>query len=80
MEKSHAKVASRRLLFWLAATAAADVDSGPEVGDKAPALKVLAVTGEHEGKEVDYAADRDDKPTIYVFVQGNIGSGRWRGF
>jgi hypothetical protein len=51
------------------ATAAADkLESGPEVGTAVPALTVYDVTGPHMDKEVDYAADRKDKPTVYLFV------------
>src|SRR3954452_14115605 len=59
------------LLVLLLASAAwaQDVASGPEEGGKVPALKVFDATGAHEGKEVDYAAERKDKPTVYVFVQ-----------
>ena len=46
----------------------ADVDSGPNVGTAVSALKVSVVTGDRAGKEVDYAADRGAKPTVYVFV------------
>jgi hypothetical protein len=46
----------------------ADVDSGPKAGTEVSALKVFAVTGDQAGKEVDYAAERGAKPTIYVFV------------
>jgi hypothetical protein len=44
------------------------VASGPERGSGVPALKVYDATGPHRDKEVDYAADRHDKPTVYVFV------------
>jgi hypothetical protein len=47
---------------------AQDVTSGPEKGAKVPALKVYDTTGAHKDKEVDYAADRKDKPTVYLFV------------
>ncbi len=63
-------------LVWAlsaAAVARADIESGPAKGDKAAALKVLAVTGDHENKELDYAAERKGKPTIYLFVQAD----RW---
>jgi hypothetical protein len=46
-----------------------DVASGPAKGEKVPSLKVFDATGEHQGKEADYAAERKDKPTIYLFVQ-----------
>ena len=47
---------------------AANVESGPEAGAAVPALKVYDVTGPHADKELDYAADRRDKPTVYLFV------------
>jgi hypothetical protein len=50
--------------------ARADVKSGPAVGDKVAALKVYAATGAHENKELDYVAERGDKPTVYLIVQG----------
>jgi len=46
----------------------ADVDSGPKAGTEVSALKVFAVTGDSAGKDLDYAAERGSKPTIYVFV------------
>jgi hypothetical protein len=64
-------VCSLIVLLLSGAVSHADVESGPAVGGKAPALKVLAMTGDHEGKEVDYTADRADRPTIYVFVQAD---------
>jgi hypothetical protein len=48
-----------------------EVQSGPDVGKKVPALKVHAVTGIQENKDLDYAAKRKDKPTIYVFIQAD---------
>ncbi|HWG41513.1 MAG TPA: hypothetical protein VN688_01920, partial [Gemmataceae bacterium] len=41
---------------------------GPEKGGKVPALKVHDVTGEHKDKEVDYTAQRKDKPTVYFLI------------
>jgi hypothetical protein len=46
----------------------ADVESGPKEGEKVPALKVHAVVGPVENKDVDYAAERKDAPTVYLFV------------
>lgn len=63
-----------RLLLNLAAVtlatgvAAADVESGPKAGEKVTELKVHVVSGTSEGKEIDYAADRKDAPTVYLFV------------
>ena len=55
------------LLFPVLAQAQ-DMASGPEKGTKVPALKVFDATGAHQGKEADYAADRKDKPTVYLFL------------
>ena len=48
-----------------------EVTSGPESGVKVPALKVFDATGPHKDKDVDYAAERKDKPTIFVFIQAD---------
>jgi hypothetical protein len=48
-----------------------DIASGPSKGQKVPALKVFDATGEQQGKEADYVAERKDRPTIYVFVQAD---------
>jgi hypothetical protein len=53
-----------------ATVASADIESGPKAGDKVAALKVLAVTGPSADKEVDYAKDRQDDMTVYLFVDG----------
>jgi hypothetical protein len=58
-------------MTWLALNLpvyAAGVESGPARGTVAPALKVYDATGPHADKEIDYVADRKDKPTVYVFV------------
>jgi hypothetical protein len=52
----------------LAATAAADPISGPEPGSAVAALPVFAATGSAAEKELDYAQQRGDKPTVYVFI------------
>lgn len=48
-------------------------ESGPKAGEKVPELKVYGVVGKVEGKEVDFAAERKDEPTIYIFVQAMEG-------
>jgi hypothetical protein len=58
-------------LLLVAPVSADETKSGPDKGEKVSALKVFAATGEHEGKDVDFAAERKDKPTIYVFVQAD---------
>jgi hypothetical protein len=55
----------------LVAAAAQDIVSGPERGAPVPKLPVFAATGPHEGKDVDYAAQRQDKPTVYLFIQAD---------
>jgi hypothetical protein len=60
--------------FLLAISVAwADVESGPKAGEKVPALKAFGVVGSVEGKEADFAADRKDSPTIYIFVKAEEG-------
>jgi hypothetical protein len=67
MTKSHALTVAVALLA--AVPAFADkVESGPEAGAAVPALKVYDVTGPHADKELDYVADRKDRPTVYLFV------------
>lgn len=61
-------------LLVLSSFAFADIDSGPKVGEKVTELKVHAVIGAIEDKEVDYAAERKGKPTVYVFVQADLFS------
>lgn len=63
----HAPLLTATLL--VAATARADVQSGPDLNDKLPPLKVYVVTGDQAGKTVDLAVERKDKPTIYVLIQ-----------
>jgi hypothetical protein len=43
----------------------ADVESGPKAGDKVPALKAFGIV---EQKEADFAKERKDAPTVYLFV------------
>jgi hypothetical protein len=50
---------------------AQDIASGPEKGKAVPALKVYDVTGAHKDKEVDYAAERKDRPTVYLLVRAD---------
>lgn len=47
----------------------ADELSGPKVGSAVSPLKVFATTGDHAGKELDFAAERAAKPTVYLFLQ-----------
>jgi hypothetical protein len=56
-------------LFLVSLAWAQDVSSGPDLGKNVPPLKVFDATGPHKGKEVDYAAERKQRPTIYLFIQ-----------
>lgn len=56
------------MIMLVTSVARADIESGPNVGTAVTALKVFAATGEHAGKELDFAADRGAKPTVYVFI------------
>jgi hypothetical protein len=55
-------------LLFVAAGRAEDLTSGPDKGAKVPELKVYDATGAHKDKDVDYAAERKDKPTVYLFI------------
>jgi len=59
------------LTAWTVAWA--DVESGPAKDASLPKLKVFAVVGMVEDKEVDYVTHRGDKPTVYVFVKSKDG-------
>jgi hypothetical protein len=58
-------------LFLVSSMALADIDSGPKPGEKIPELKVFAAVGPLEGKDVDYAKERGEQPTVYVFVNSD---------
>ena len=47
---------------------AGDLASGPEKKTKIPELKVYDATGVHKEEVVDYAADRKDRLTVFLFV------------
>ena len=48
-----------------------DVPSGPDRGKQVPPLKVFDATGPNKDKELDYVAERKQKPTIYLFIQAD---------
>ncbi len=57
------------LTAFLVPAVAQDVESGPKAGEKIVALKAFGLVGAVEGKEADFAAERKDEPTVYLFVQ-----------
>ena len=50
---------------------AQDLLSGPNVGQPVPAVPVLVASGPNAGHEIDYADQRREKPTVYVFIQAD---------
>ena len=50
---------------------AQDVKSGPDKGAKVAALSVYDATGMYKDKTVDYAAERKDRPTVYLLIQAD---------
>jgi hypothetical protein len=59
------------LLALTGSAGAQSVESGPEKGMNVAKLKVFDATGAHKDKEVDYAADRKGKGTVYVFIEAD---------
>jgi hypothetical protein len=59
------------LILPASALLAQDVTSGPAKGEAVPALPVFDATGANKDKDIDYAAERKDKPTVYVFIQAD---------
>lgn len=53
----------------IASNAESELVSGPEPGKALPELKVSDVTGPQKDKELDYVAERKDKPTVYLFLR-----------
>ena len=53
---------------FVATASAQEISTGPDKEKPVPALKVHDVTGINMGKEIDYAAERKDKPTIYLMI------------
>ncbi len=43
--------------------------SGPKPGAEIKAFRATAATGDNAEKSVDFVADRNAKPTVYIFVQ-----------
>src|SRR5262245_10838075 len=66
----HCILIAAALVALATASVRADLKSGPNVGVKVGKLKVFATTGAFEGKELDYAEQRKEKPTVYLFVNG----------
>lgn len=61
------------LILVFGSAAFADVESGPKAGEKIPKLKAFGVVGPVEKEEADFAAERKDAPTVYLFVAAREG-------
>ncbi len=61
------------LLFAILTAVRAEDDSGPKAGEKVTQLKAFGVVGKIENKEADFAAERKDAPTVYLFVAAEEG-------
>jgi hypothetical protein len=59
------------LVLVIATSVHAQVSSGPQAGSDVAPLNVYAVTGNRGGGEADLAADREGKPTVYIFIQAD---------
>lgn len=60
------------LLSWVGLLVPnADLETGPAKGTATPTLKVFAVTGEHAHKEVDFATERKNRTTVFVFIRSD---------
>jgi hypothetical protein len=59
------------LLIFPTFVRADGVVSGPDVDKKVPSLPVYDGTGSNKEKDVDYAAERKDKLTVYIFIQAD---------
>ncbi|MCX7419841.1 MAG: hypothetical protein NT013_09930 [Planctomycetia bacterium] len=55
-------------LVALINVARAELVSGPGAEKKLDALKVFVATGDQASREVEFIAERKEKPTVYVFV------------
>ena len=63
-----ASLAIAACVVFIASQALADVESGPTVGEPVPNLPAFGVVGSVEGKDVDFASERKESPTVYLFV------------
>lgn len=68
---TRAPVSLAVILLLGAAAHAQDVASGPDPGKAVPPLRVFVATGPLRDKDVDYAAERKDRPTVYLLVQAD---------
>jgi hypothetical protein len=57
------------VVLLAALPALAGPQSGPKPGTPVEPLPVFAATGDQAGKTIDLAAERKERPTVYLFVQ-----------
>lgn len=56
------------LVAGLSVAAWADIESGLKAGETVPELKAYGLVGEIKDKSADFAKERKDLPTVYLFV------------
>ena len=56
------------MFLILAVAMLSDVESGLKADVKIPELKAFGVVGDVTDKSIDFAKERGDKPTVYLFV------------
>src|SRR5437899_1618267 len=59
------------VIFLFGGRSRAQTNSGPDKGSLIEPLKVSAVTGDYAGQELDFAAKRAGKPTVFIFIQAD---------
>jgi hypothetical protein len=57
------------LAFGLCVWGQDSLYSGPQPGEALPAFKVLAATGPHAGREVDYIREFGNSPILLIFIR-----------
>src|SRR5438046_60609 len=59
------------MCLGLAVVVTGQTTSGPDAGSPIQPLNVVAVTGDGAGEQLDFAAHRKGRPTLFAFVQAD---------
>lgn len=59
------------IALLVAGFVAYDVESGLKAGEKIPELKAFGLVGDIKDKSADFAKERGDLPTVYLFVNAD---------
>ncbi len=71
MQASRVLLSVPLLLCLAAGFAPAQVESGPQVGSEAKAVKAVVLVKDEAEKEKDFVAERAGKPTVFLFVRAD---------